>query len=122
MANLDQIMDYLADNSIAEQGTDGDWTYRKWSDGTAECWAKVSSTFAPTNTASPINYRLLTKTLPTGLFYTAMEAFVDIYWGSGVSWASARQLSTSEVGYSVYKLSSGSENADIYFHVIGTWK
>lgn len=26
--------------SIVEQGTSGIWTYRKWSDGTAECWGK----------------------------------------------------------------------------------
>lgn len=24
--------------SIIERGTSGDWTYQKWSDGTAECW------------------------------------------------------------------------------------
>lgn len=28
--------------SITAQGTFGSWTYRKWSDGDAECWARVS--------------------------------------------------------------------------------
>ncbi len=27
---------------ISESGTDGIWTYRKWSDGTAECWGRAS--------------------------------------------------------------------------------
>ena len=33
--------------SIIEQGTSGDWYYRKWSDGVAECWAnkEVTVTF-----------------------------------------------------------------------------
>lgn len=30
--------------SIVEQGTSGIWTYRKWSDGTAECWGAYSKT------------------------------------------------------------------------------
>ena len=27
---------------IVEEGTSGIWTYRKWSDGTAECWGKIT--------------------------------------------------------------------------------
>ena len=30
--------------SIVDEGTSGKWTYRKWSDGTAECWASVQFT------------------------------------------------------------------------------
>lgn len=30
--------------SIVEQGTSGIWTYRKWSDGTAECWGRYGKT------------------------------------------------------------------------------
>lgn len=29
---------------VIEEGTSGIWTYRKWSDGTAECWGIVSKT------------------------------------------------------------------------------
>lgn len=34
----------LEDNSIVESGTSGIWTYRKWSDGTAECWGNQKYT------------------------------------------------------------------------------
>lgn len=27
---------------VVEQGTSGDWMYRKWSDGIAECWGRQS--------------------------------------------------------------------------------
>lgn len=27
---------------IVEQGTSGDWTYRKWKSGVAECWAHIT--------------------------------------------------------------------------------
>lgn len=29
---------------IVEQGTDGDWTYRKWSSGFYECWGRFTET------------------------------------------------------------------------------
>lgn len=29
---------------VVEQGASGIWTYRKWSDGTAECWGRNSAT------------------------------------------------------------------------------
>lgn len=35
--------------SAYEEGESGDWTYRKWADGTAECWAKRTVTVAVTN-------------------------------------------------------------------------
>ena len=38
MANLDQIMNHIADNCIVEQGTSGIWKYRKYSDGTYHAW------------------------------------------------------------------------------------
>lgn len=30
----------LAKNRIVSQGTSGEWGWRKWADGTAECWCK----------------------------------------------------------------------------------
>ncbi|MBR4016931.1 MAG: hypothetical protein IKK11_03865 [Oscillospiraceae bacterium] len=35
--------------SAYEEGKSGDWTYRKWADGTAECWAKRKVTVAATS-------------------------------------------------------------------------
>lgn len=32
----------IAMDYIVEQGTNGDWTYRKWNSGIAECWGTVS--------------------------------------------------------------------------------
>ncbi len=36
--------------SIVEQGTSGIWTYRKWSDGTAECWGEYSKAVSARST------------------------------------------------------------------------
>lgn len=117
-----QVPSVIADY-IVEEGTDGDWSYCKWNSGKAECWARWSSgAFAPSSTSAPINFRTLTKTFPTGLFYTAPMAFVDLYWGSGYSWASARSVTESELQFACMKVSNTSESAIFYAHAIGTWK
>lgn len=57
--------------TVIETGTSGIWTYRKWSDGTAECWGDwdrtVSSwsTWGSTYYANPYNVQ---ETYPAGLF------------------------------------------------------
>lgn len=109
---------------IVEQGTSGIWTYRKWSNGTAECWATLpSGTFAPSATTSGgISYRTLSTTFPASFFTTAPTAQVNCKWGTGISWASARTLSTTTLEYAVLKLNNSSESADIYFYAIGEWK
>lgn len=40
---------------VVESGTSGAWTYRKWSDGVAECWTNVSKQVAA-NTIDTTTY------------------------------------------------------------------
>lgn len=69
MANLDQIMDYVADNVIVEQGTEDIWTYRKWSNGIAECWGRRTGTAGITVQWGQIYFaNAFSQSLPTGLF------------------------------------------------------
>lgn len=37
---------------VVEQGTTGIWNYRKWSDGTAECWGRIDYNMGTFNTQS----------------------------------------------------------------------
>lgn len=46
---------------VVETGTSGIWTYRKWSDGTSECWGRSSKTA----TSAQTNFN---TTFPTNLF------------------------------------------------------
>lgn len=56
---------------ITEEGTDGDWTYRKWSNGTAECWAVKQWNVGTFDEWSNSVYRSSARPwwyFPTGLF------------------------------------------------------
>ena len=68
MATLDNIMSHIADWAIVESGTSGNWHYRKWSDGTAECWMNKKATLTVTSWGSLYYVRMDADSYPTGLF------------------------------------------------------
>lgn len=121
---LNEVLPSTAVDYIVEQGTDGDWIYRKWNSGVAECWAGYSiGSFAPTSSFGGVYYRILDKAFPSGLFNdTPSYAEVDTYWDTGNSWGSARALSNETIQYSVFKNSNSSATAQMRIHAIGTWK
>lgn len=123
-ALLSKILDALKVDYIVEQGTSGDWIYRKWNSGIAECWAGYSiGSFAPTSSFGGTYYRILDKAFPTGLFNAPPKfAEVDTYWDTGNSWGSARALSKDTIQYSVFKNSNSSYSAQMRIYAIGTWK
>lgn len=41
---------------IVEQGTSGNWTYRKWNSGVAECWGRTSISGLTTNVKLPFTF------------------------------------------------------------------
>lgn len=69
--SLDVSGSGVAVDLVIEEGTEGIWTYRKWSSGIAECWGQ---TYVPTTTYSANGgYKIVQETLPNGLFVTAPE-------------------------------------------------
>lgn len=58
---------------IVDEGTSGIWTYRKWSDGTAECWGihTVSSSAWASWGSGYYSSTFSQPTFPTGLFIEA---------------------------------------------------
>ena len=57
---------------IVESGTSGIWSYRKWSDGTAECWGeKIVSVTTDSSWAGYYTGTIGSIIYPTGLFMSA---------------------------------------------------
>lgn len=114
---------------IIEQGTDGMWTYRKWSDGTAECWGyfTTSKTFSAwgsaysTDVSPGPNY-------PAGLFTGVPLVFANAS-AIGANTVSSVNASagTKDVGPSITLVRGTSPGTDAKtivarYHSIGTWK
>lgn len=71
--NVKKVLEkLLSTRMVIESGTDGIWTYRKWSDGTAECWGKYTATGTINNTwGSCFTGLATTLTYPQDLFKAA---------------------------------------------------
>jgi len=107
---------------VVEQGTSGDWTYRKWNSGLAECWLKTTATlthytavngwygYYSANYSYPISFTSVPATFP------AAKA------GSGFAMSS--DYSQERTYYRFYFLAnvSGEQSCALSCYAVGRWK
>lgn len=113
--------------SIVEQGTDGIWTYRKWSDGAAECWGMQNDGSVTFNNRYGNGSYAPKKTIafPSSLFIEAPEVQVGMRDGGGYgTWfCVAATTNTNIEGYPFTVMASNITTScivDVY--AIGKWK
>ena len=113
---------------VIESGTSGIWTYRKWSDGTAECWGKTDPvTYTHTTQSGYGYYTSANFALPTGLFKTVEVGLADRLQGVGSTPSNTlitinvRELTTTNFGVWVQSASSGSQSLAISMYAKGKW-
>lgn len=107
---------------LIDEGTTNDWTYRKWSDGTAECWKKVSLGSNSFTATGNVYYRTASGyAFPSGLFNVAPTVNVNSDMGN-VGSASASNINASSFAFSILSAVSTSRSISLSVHAIGTWK
>lgn len=111
---------------VVESGSIDGWNYRKWSDGTAECWKTVfypAATFAAYGVVSVVEF------LPTGILI--LPPMVNISGGISGRTASSIAYVKSDVAteglyLNYYVLNNDARSITAtywaYIHVIGKWK
>ena len=117
MLDTSIVVDY-----IVEQGVSDRWNYIKWSSGQAEAWRTWTSTnLGADGTEGGFYYRIYALTLPSGLFKSITDAHADCSWGTGTSWASARNVKTDKFEGVYYSNQNGGAGT-FYNYVRGEWK
>lgn len=107
---------------VVEQGTNSNWRYRKWSSGKCEAWRRITYTNFPKNgTVNGWYYKVYDWNLPDGMFTAINDAHADVSWGTGVSFASARDVTTTTFN-AVFLSNQDANSATVYLGVKGTWK
>ena len=119
--------------TIVEQGTSGNWTYRKWSDGVAECWSIVTlntaittawgSMYVGTTKMSKVNY-------PTSLFNAkpvetvTAQSPTNAIWVFAESGSTGMNSSTTTGIYNICRPNQVTTSGYYYlsFYVRGRWK
>lgn len=111
---------------IWEIGTDGIWTYRKWSNGIAECWGIIDESFNPkTNWGSTKYVALGQRNFPNGLFNSLpkVTATASKTSGSGMPIVALEGISSTGFKGFINEL-SGNEYTypvKISIYAVGTW-
>lgn len=116
------VSETIKDVYVVEEGATNDWIYRKWSDGTAECWKKISLSSGSFTATGNVYYRSASGySFPSNLFNAAPAVEVNADMGN-VGSASALNITSSS--FSIYTLSAVSTARTVSFSVyaIGTWK
>lgn len=113
---------------VVSEGTDGNWTYRKWESGIAECWGRFSHTLN-CNSGWGSLYETdsaVYETFPAGLFTAAPTVSIDWEQTSGgtllcLEMGAGLTSSRTQQFYGV-RATRGSSTG--YAHVIakGRWK
>lgn len=119
---VDAVEEKVADY-IVEQGISGDWNYRKWANGIAECWCKLEVTL---KAYSEHSYFYLYNTdieFPEGLFIsvpipTYLAGVGDYFSTPG----SPINLSKDGMRANVLSVINGEYVVTFYIDVKGRWK
>lgn len=109
---------------VVERGTSSGWNYEKWNSGVVKAWKQTTSSNLGAAQDGGVNgwyYRIYTMALPSGMFKTITSAMCNCKWGTGISFASARNVTTTS--FEAVYLSNQNGGAGTFWHeVIGTWK
>ena len=113
---------------VYEEGTSGDWYYRKYADGKAECWCSITSSVAITKQASGGFYRndsvINAMTFPSGLFTVAPAVYCTVTNSNGtIIWCTPSQTvtTTNFGGNHDWHIGSGTYNCTNSYYAIGRW-
>ena len=128
MLNLKALLTkILSCPMVIDHGVRGIWHWRKWSDGTAECWGTWSSA-SVTHYGQQFGgyaYNSGTINFPSGLFKATPIVNYSGYIGNSFFLTGTHTLnSVSKDGFVAYVLTavSGAQSMIVYIHVIGQWQ
>lgn len=115
---------------VTSEGTSGNWYWRKYADGKAECWCSINTaSCAITTQASGGFYRtgsaINSMSFPSGLFTEAPQVHCTCRNSSGtIIWTtppSASITATSFPGNHNWHIGSGTYNVTNGYYAIGRW-
>lgn len=122
---IEKVTNALKVDYIIEQGTSGDWTYRKWNSGIAECWAyfRFSNLAMTSSEGSGYYAPLKTENFPTDLFKTVSPVTTvgPELNGSLGGFAISTASKTSVSGY-FWATRSVTKTVYLHVHATGNWK
>ena len=104
---------------VTSVGSDGVWTWRKWSDGTTEAWVKTFAAQKNCDTADGALFSGdLVVSLPNGLFSEILSVAATPISGGGAL-ATIIGLSTSDITVRIYTTVSANVSVELGLYLYG---
>lgn len=108
---------------VVEEGSSSDWTYRKWSNGTSECWLNytepTAQTFSPTGN---VFYRMITGlNFPSGLFISQPTVIATVDSGS-ISSCMTANVTYQTCSVAVMSSTNNARAVNVKLYAKGRWK
>lgn len=104
------------------------WTWRKWSDGTAECWGYTDpKNYAMSNTSGNGYYAADRAYLPSNLFQTVNTAMADRKQGNSSSPSNTlvtinvNLVDTNYINFWVQTTGNYTQSLAVTLYVVGQW-
>ena len=126
-ARLDKAIKSKFADYVIEQGTSGDWTYRKWNSGVAECWMLKTVSITGSSWGGGTEFSGSSYSFPSSLFIAA--PVVELGTQSDPStipraWKKSTATDTPVLGAFRPDTSyiSTSVSIDFSVHATGRWK
>lgn len=111
-------------SGVIATGTENFWKWRKWADGTAECWGYTpAASIACTTAWGSAYYSALRRySFPTGLFIPYPTINATLYDAGGLGWVTISTWTKDNMDVYVSEPTSTTRNMQLCFHVSGRWK
>lgn len=120
--SLKKILDgILKTDMVVEEGTSGIWTYRKWSNGTAECWGTYEQLFGAGETVITLNlpFEFLDANYDwLGSVSDPMIGGSTAAYGTGVG---CHARTTTNFSFRYKTVVASSIATPVYMYIIGKW-
>lgn len=110
---------------VVEQGTNGNWKYRKWNSGVCECWGTHSIAVSSTGGSGTFYYAKCYAGVPSGMFNAVNHINYSCSITEGFEYCGKANINDTFTTITLYPLSNNSlsgKTGTFRIQVIGTWE
>lgn len=120
-ALLTRILEALKTDYVVEEGTNGIWTYKKWSSGFCEVYGTYTDNSSTAYTSAGVGYyRTLNVNLPDVL--TSVDNPQVTARTGNVGGTTLLNVSTTAISVLIFSTTTTGRPIDLYIDIKGRWK
>ena len=118
---IDDIISYLGDaDHVIENGTSGNWKYRKWQSGKIEAWYAGDITGSRTTSSGSLHYCTFSTSIPNVIGFTSkpnIVAFEDYNAATVCGMVATANSTATTVSGKIWRVTSSTSTTTVYLRI-----